>query len=79
MEPITICLWALFALVLIASHRWAAAADRCHALKQELKRAEGRIDGLQYLLRCHVADIERLGSQVSALSNELEETHHDHH
>jgi hypothetical protein len=73
MEPITICLWALFALVLIVSNRWAAAADRCHDMQQQLQHAEGRIDGLQYLLRCHVADIERLKSQVSALSNELED------
>jgi hypothetical protein len=79
MEPITICLWTLLGLVLIASHRWAAAADRCHALKQELKRAEGRIDGLQYLLRCHVADIERLKSQVSDLSHSLDVARYDPH
>jgi hypothetical protein len=75
----TICLWALFVLVLIASNRWAAAADRCHDMQQQLQHAEDRIAGLQYLLRCHVADIERLESQVSAISHSLDVVRHDPH
>jgi hypothetical protein len=61
----------LILLLLYVCYKWSDSADRHCTTKQRWIRAEGRIADLQDQLRCRHADIERLESQVSALSYEL--------
>jgi chromosome segregation ATPase len=60
-------------LLLYVCYRWSDSADRHSTTRQRLIRAEGRIADLQDQLRCRNADVERLESQVSALTDVLDD------